>query len=105
MKLRSMTSLKLVSDKIYRCKEVVEKEISGYQGFADLLDVFISAINNTYDGKATNYDKLLINLLPEKYQKVHDGIYQRILSVCSFIAGMSDSAAILLHKKIKGFEI
>jgi len=97
--------IKISIDKIYRSKEVVEKEISGYRVLADLLDVFISAINNSYDGKATNYDKLLINLLPEKYQKVHDGIYQRILSVCSFIASMSDSAAILLHKKIKGFEI
>jgi len=97
--------IKISIDKIYRCKEVVEKEISGYRVLADLLDVFISAINNSYDGKATNYDKLLINLLPEKYQKVHDGIYQRILSVCSFIAGMSDGAAILLHKKIKGIEI
>jgi len=97
--------IKISVHKIYRSKEVVEKEISGYRVLADLLDVFITAINNSYDGKASNYDKLLVNLLPEKYQKIHDDLYQRILSVCSFIASMSDGAAILLHKKIKGIEI
>ncbi len=97
--------IKISVAKIYRSKEVVEKEISGYKILADLLDVFINAVNNSYDGKASNYDKLLMNLLPEKYQKIQDNLYQRILSVCSFIASMSDGAAILLHKKINGVEI
>ena len=97
--------IKISIDKIYRSKEVVEKEISGYRVLADLLDVFITAINNSFKGKATNYDTLLLNLLPEKFQNIHDSLYLRILSVCSFIASMSDGAAILLHKKIKGIEI
>lgn len=97
--------IKISIDKIYRSKEVVEKEISGYRVLADLLEVFITAINNSYDGKATNYDSLLMNLLPEKFQNLHDSLYLRILSVCSFIASMSDGAAILLHKKIRGIEI
>lgn len=97
--------IKISIDKIYRSKEVVEKEISGYRVLADLLDVFITAVNNSYDGKGTNYDTLLMNLLPEKSQNLHDSLYLRILSVCGFIASMSDGAAILLHKKIKGIEI
>ena len=97
--------IKISVNKIYRSKEVVEKEISGYRVLADLLEVFITAINNSYDGKATNYDSLLMSLLPEKFQNLHDSLYLRILSVCSFIASMSDGAAILLHKKIKGIEI
>jgi len=97
--------IKISVAKIYKSKEVVEKEISGYKILADLLDVFINAINNAYDGKASNYDKLLMNLLPEKYQKIQDNLYQRILAICSLIASMSDGAAILLHKKIKGVEI
>ncbi len=97
--------IKISVAKIYRSKEVVEKEISGYKILADLLDVFINAVNNSYDGKASNYDKLLMNLLPEKYQNIHTSLYERILSVCSFIASMSDGAAILLHKKINGTEI
>jgi dGTPase len=97
--------IKLSVSKIYKSKEVVEKEIAGYKVLADLLDVFINAINNSFNGKASNYDKLLLNVLPEKYQTVDANLYQRILSICSYIAGMSDGAAILLHKKIKGIEI
>ncbi len=90
---------------IYRSKEVVEKEISGYRILADLLDVFISAVNNSYNGSASSYDQLILEVLPEKYQVLSDELYQRILSVCNFIASMSDGAAILLHKKINGVEI
>ena len=90
---------------IYRSKEVVEKEISGYRVLADLLDVFINAVNNSYNGRASSYDQLILGVLPEKYQVLNDELYQRILSVCNFIAGMSDGAAILLHKKINGVEI
>ena len=97
--------IKISVSKIYKSKEVVEKEIAGYKVLADLLDVFINAINNSFNGKASNYDKLLLNVLPEKYLTDDISLYQRILSICSYIAGMSDGAAILLHKKIKGIEI
>jgi len=97
--------IKISINKIYRSKEVVEKEIAGYKVLADLLDVFISAINNSFSGKASNYDNLLLNVLPEKHRTLNISLYQRTLSICCYIAGMSDSAAILLHKKIKGIEI
>ena len=97
--------IKISIDKVYRSKEVIEKEISGYRVLADLLEVFINAVNNSHDGSASNYDILLMNLLPKKYQNLDNNLYQRILSVCGFIAGMSDGAAILLHKKIKGIEL
>ncbi|MDH5414046.1 MAG: deoxyguanosinetriphosphate triphosphohydrolase [Flavobacteriaceae bacterium] len=97
--------IKISIDKVYRSKEVIEKEISGYRVLADLLEVFINAVNNSHDGSTSNYDTLLMNLLPKKYQNLDSSLYQRILSVCGFIAGMSDGAAILLHKKIKGIEL
>ena len=97
--------IKISIERIYKSKEVIEKEISGYRILADLLDVFINAVNNTYDKNATNYDKLLMNIFPEKYVIKNNNAYDRIQSVCSFIAGMSDGAAILLHKKIKGIAV
>lgn len=92
-------------DKVYRSNEVIEKEISGYRILADLLDVFIHAINNIHWGNASSYDKLLMHLLPKKYHTPSEDLYTRIQAVCSFVAGMSDGAAILLHKKIKGIEL
>jgi len=91
--------------KIYKSKEVIEKEISGYSILAELLEVFINATNHLFLGKETNYDKLVIQLLPEKYQVIHDDLYHRLLMICRFIAGLSDSSAILLHKKLRGISL
>jgi dGTPase len=76
--------------------------VAGYRVLSDLLEVFISAINNAYNGTASNYDKLVLRLLPENYQLQKESLYDRINIACSFISIMSDSYAILLHKKIKG---
>ena len=97
--------IKLSVDKIYQSKEVIEKEIAGYQVIADLLDVFLTSVNNKHAHKLSNYDKLVLMLLPDKYKQTSDDLYSRILSVCNLVANFSDSSAILLHKKIKGIDL
>ncbi len=97
--------IKLSIEKIYQSNDVVEKEIAGYTIIADLLDVFIKAINNTYENKASNYDKLIMLLLPDNYKEINNDLYQRILNICNLIANFSDRNAILLHKKIKGIDL
>ena len=94
--------LKISVEKIYRSKEVVEKEVAGYKILSDLLDVFINAINNSYENNTSNYDKLILLLLPENYHQTNETLYDRVFSICSFISTMSDGYAIILHKKIKG---
>ncbi len=89
-------------NKIYKSKEVIEKEVSGYKIIADLLDVFVTALNNKYSGTQSNYDLLVLNMLPEEYQLVKDNLYERIMQICSYIASLSDSYAIRQHKKIIG---
>ena len=88
-------------EKMYRSKEVIEKEINGYRVLTDLLDVFTAAVNRDFEGKATGFDKLVLQLLPEEFKELKGNLYERLLGVCSFIAGMSDRNAILLHGKIK----
>jgi dGTPase len=94
--------LQLSISKIYNSTEVVEKEVAGYKILADLLEVFVKAVNTTFEGIASNYDALIFKLLPEELQETPDKLYDRILMVCSYIASMSDGYAIVLHKKIKG---
>ena len=94
--------IKISIDKIYKSNEVVEKEIAGYHLISNLLNVFITATNNYYNNTTTNYDKLIIRLLPEKYQSNKESLYDRIMQICSFVSSLSDSAAILLHKKFNG---
>ncbi len=97
--------IKLSVEKIYQSKEVVEKEIAGYRIIADLLDVFIQSVNNIHHQKASNYDQLILLLLPDNYKKIHDDLYTRILNICNLIANYSDGNAILIHKKIKGIDL
>ena len=94
--------LKISVEKIYKSKDVVEKEVAGYKIIADLLDVFVNALNNTHEGISSNYDKLILNLLPEEYNIQSEDLYSRIMSICSYVSKMSDSYAIRLHKKING---
>lgn len=94
--------IKISVEKIYKSNEVIEKEVAGYKVLSDLLTVFINAINNSYNNSASNYDKLILRLLPEKFQNTSDNLYDRIFSACSFVSTISDGYAILIHKKIKG---
>ncbi|MDP4704479.1 MAG: dGTPase, partial [Polaribacter sp.] len=97
--------IKLSISKIYQSKEVVEKEVAGYRIIGDMLDIFITALNNDYNGIASNYDSLILKMLPEEYKSNIATVYQRIMSICSYISGMSDSFAIRIHKKLTGNSI
>ncbi len=94
--------IKISVQKIYRSKNVIEKEIAGYHIITNILTVFVSAINNKFDNKASHYDKIIIELLPEKYQVINETLYERLLQMCCFVTGLSDSSAILLNNKLKG---
>ncbi|MGY8911259.1 MAG: deoxyguanosinetriphosphate triphosphohydrolase [Flavobacteriales bacterium] len=94
--------IKISIEKIYKSKEVIEKEIAGYRIIADLLEVFISAKNNQFENQLSNYDKLVLSLLSEEYKIEESNLYKRIMSICSYVAGVSDSYAIKMHKILKG---
>ena len=97
--------IKISIEKVYNCKEVIEKEVAGYRILSELLNVFINAVNNSHANTASNYDKLILRLLPDSLNNSIDSPYLRILSVCSVVSNMSDSYAILLFNKIRGINI
>ncbi|MEN8702639.1 MAG: dGTP triphosphohydrolase [Polaribacter sp.] len=94
--------IKISIDKIYKSKEVLEKEVAGYRIIGDLLDVFITAINNNFENNNSNYDNLLVNLMPQEYVSQSVSQYDRIMAVCTYVSRMSDSYAIRLRRKIFG---
>jgi dGTPase len=65
-----------------------------------LLDKFITAYNNHFDGKATNYDKLLLQILPEKYFLEKENLYERLLLMSHFVSMLTDGKALLYNKII-----
>jgi dGTPase len=90
--------IKLSVKNIYQSREVIEKELSGYQIINNLLDKFITAYNNNYEGKATNYDKLLLKILPEKHHLKKETLYERLLHICHFISMLTDGKAVLYNQ-------
>ena len=94
--------IKISIDKIYQSKDVIEKEVAGYRIIANLLDVFVTALNNKYNGTSSNYDVLVLKLLPEEYQQEKDSLYARIMQIASYVASLSDGYAIRLYEKLSG---
>lgn len=83
--------------KIYRSREVIEKELRGYQIINDLLDRFTTAYNNEWEQNASAYDKSLLRLLPERPHSESETLYERLLYVCQIVATLTDSKAMLYH--------
>jgi dGTPase len=94
--------IKLSVQKIYQSREVIEKEIVGYQIIQTLLDKFITAFNNQFDGNPSNYDKLLLTMLPEKFLEEKNDLYQRLLHICHYVSLLTDGHALELYETING---
>jgi dGTPase len=87
-------------EKIYQSREVIEKELTGYQIINTLLDKFITAYNNDFEGNATNFDKLLLSLLPDKFNFEKKNLYERLLHICHFVSLLTDGNAFILYNTI-----
>ncbi len=90
---------------VYQSQEVIEKEIAGYKIISDILDVYITALMRKKEGKASNYDRLMLKTLPEFYSQTNISTYQLLLNSCCYVASLSDSAAVHIHNKIMGKQL
>lgn len=97
--------IKLSVEKIYQSTEVVDKELAGYRIISDLLDTYTTALINVKEGQDTNYDRLLLTSLPEKYRNTDASLYKILLDTSCFVASLSDSAAVHIHDKLTGRHI
>ncbi|WP_353084571.1 deoxyguanosinetriphosphate triphosphohydrolase [Flavobacterium sp.] len=92
--------IQLSVKKIYQSREVIEKEITGYQIINNLLDKFCTAYNNDFDNSKTNFDSLLLKILPEKHLVKKETLYERLLHICHFVSLLTDGNAVLYNKII-----
>ena len=87
---------------VYRSKEVINKEIAGYEILNQLLEVHGALAFNYFKDEVTHYDRLLLNLLPESVKLSNSSLYNNLMAVCLYISKLSDTNALLLHQKLKG---
>ena len=92
--------IKISVNNIYQSREVIEKELTGFQIINNLLDKFITAYINNLEGKATNYDKILLKILPEKHQLEKKSTYERLMHICHFVSMLTDGKAVLYNQII-----
>lgn len=103
--------LRVASEKIYVAPEVIDIETAGFQVISELLEHFIPIIDDvaTHGAAAGPRSQLMIRLIPEQflgpgYQPAVDD-YTRLLRLTDFIAGMTDSYAVSLYKKVTGISL
>jgi dGTPase len=103
--------LKLSIEKVYRSRGVIQIEAAGFNVVAELLDVFITAVSDHHAHgkdlrKKRPYSDKVLHLFPKQFlQQDGSDPYLGILRVCEFVAGMTDTYAVSLYRKLKGIEL
>ncbi|ABQ14229.1 deoxyguanosinetriphosphate triphosphohydrolase [Dichelobacter nodosus] len=95
------------SDYIYNLQPVVEIQVAGNRILRGLLDIFCTAVANTVLNNKTSrrHDEMILLLLPTRYRRYADSPYQKLLAVCDYVSGMTDSYAVSLYKKLTGISL
>ncbi len=93
--------IKISVEKIYHSTEVIEKEIAGYKILQNLLEVYTTAAENSFNGMPTHYDQLILETFNNKLLTSKDH-YDYLLKICNFISKLTDGNALLLFQKIQG---
>jgi dGTPase len=94
--------IKISMKNIYQSREVIEKELVGYQIIQTLMDKFITALTNKYENKVTSYDEIILKLLPKRFHQDNESIYKQLLTTCHFISLLTDGNALRLYEIING---
>jgi dGTPase len=110
---KEIDEIKAISlKKIYKARQVIEIEAAGFEVIGGLLDLFLNGLNQICapDSAKANYKaKKIAELLPEHLQypkdEIRGSLYLQLISVCEFVAGLTDRHAISLYRKMKGIEL
>lgn len=104
--LKRISELSVI--KIYRSKQVMNREASGYEIIDQLMEKFATATYQYVFGTAQKSARhtSLIRLLPSGYQNILKTekltVYETLQIVTDFVSGLTDSSAFRLHQTISG---
>jgi dGTPase len=96
---------------IYATPRGVEIESAGYEVLGGLLDIFYGAIEDVaHRGKAAcARSKKLLQLVPAQFldatREPSGSACRRLQRIVDFVAGMTDSYAVSLYKKVRGISL
>ncbi|MEM7186682.1 MAG: dGTP triphosphohydrolase, partial [Bacteroidota bacterium] len=84
--------LRISIEKVYQSKEVVEKEIAGYEILTTLLDGYTTAFENAHEGNLRHYDKLLLRSMGVAGPDTGT-VYEYLMECCHFVSRLTDGNA------------
>lgn len=94
--------IELSINKIYTHKPVIQIEAAGFKVLPGLLDTFLYALK--YKEKASS--KMVLKLIPEEYKfDFYTESYKAIMSITSYVAGMTDTFAVDTYRNLRGIEL
>ncbi len=107
--LREISVLSI--DKIYRSKQVLEREAGGYEVIERLMNAFARAVYfRFFEKDAFNPRQRSIYLLIDgsirlRLEGSEQSIYEHLMIVSDFISSLTDSYAIKLYKILNGYSL
>lgn len=104
--------LSVAKETIYTARPALEIETAGFEVLGALLALFTNAVEaraGVEGCRFTTRERMLLKLLPHQFLG-HGGEpdsdpYVRLLQVADFVAGMTDSYAVDMFRKLKGFDL
>lgn len=97
--------------RIYCTPQVVEIEAAGFQVIGELLENLIQVLDDLAERgeRATARSRMFAYLIPEQFvgpgRVPSEDFYSRLLGLTDFIAGMTDSYAVSLYKRLTGISL
>lgn len=104
--IESNKVMKKISDisvsQIYRHRPVIQVEAAGFRVLPGLLDSFLTALK---DNKKESSQKIL-QLIPAEYKFNYEKKpYEAIMSITTYIAGMTDTFAVDVYRTLRGIQL
>ncbi len=102
------TIMNLSREKIYRSKQVLEKEIGGFEVINHLTEVFARAMYAKYFDQPRPAHQSILQLMPEEIEVQlgeSDSVYESLQIVIDFISSLTDSHAVRLYQTINGYRL
>jgi dGTPase len=98
---------------VFDDKNIVKKEIAGWEAIYGLLTIFVKASHskdfraegNTYESRLYKMISLSHRTVYEEIEKYENPQYKRLQLIVDFISGMTDTYAITLYQELKGIKL
>jgi dGTPase len=103
--------IEVAERRIYCTPAVVEVEAAGFQVIGELLEGLIQVLDDIAErgAAASAKSRMTQYLIPEQFigpgRLPSDDFYSRLLGLTDFVAGMTDSYAVSLYKKLTGISL